>query len=104
MVSIVQNNLPEIIKTCKEMHVKSLYLFGSGARGNDFSSKSDLDFLYTSVKDAEGLPLPPFDYFDLLYKLEEITGKEIDLVAETKIKNKYFLERVLAERIPIYES
>ena len=48
--------------------------------------------------------LPPFyDYFDLLWKLEAITGRKIDLVAEKKIKNKYFLEQVLKDRIKIYE-
>ncbi len=102
MVSVVKNKLQDIIQTCKEMHVESLYLFGSGARENDFNSNSDLDFLYTSKKDANGLSLPPFDYFDLLFKLEEITGKKIDLVAKEKIKNRFFLQEINKEMIKVY--
>jgi predicted nucleotidyltransferase len=35
------------------MQVKSLYLFGSGARENDYVSESDIDFLYTMITDRE---------------------------------------------------
>jgi predicted nucleotidyltransferase len=45
-----------------------------------------------------------YDYFDLLFKLEEITGRKIDLVAEEKVRNKYFLDRINKEKIPVYES
>lgn len=104
MVSIVKNNLEAVIKACKEMQVHSLYLFGSGARTKDFSTYSDLDFLFRYKKDKEGLPLAGFDYFDLLFKLEEIFGKKVDLVAEERIQNKYFLETVNKEKIKIYEA
>jgi predicted nucleotidyltransferase len=104
MIKVVKNKLPEITKTCREMHVQSLSLFGSGAREHDYHAKSDLDFLFSFQSDNSGNLLPPFyDYFDLMYKLEEITGKKVDLVAEKKVKNKFFLERVLQERIKIYE-
>lgn len=104
MIKAIENNLGEIVETCKEMQVKSLYLFGSATRDTDFSAKSDLDFLFRFNKGKDGLPLAKYDYFDLLFKLEEITQKKIDLVAEEKISNKYFLERVNKEKIKIYES
>jgi len=104
MITILENKLDEIIKTCREMQVKSLYLFGSATRKNDFTAKSDLDFLFRFNKGKDGLPLPKYDYFDLLFRLEEITNKKVDLVAEEKISNKYFLERVNKEKIKIYES
>ena len=86
------------------MHIASLYLFGSGARTNDFNKDSDLDFLYSSLTDEKGCLLPPhYDYFDLLWRLEKITGKKVDLIAEKVIKNKYFLEEVQKDRIKIYE-
>ena len=86
------------------MHIKSLYLFGSGARKKDYNIKSDLDFLFSFLSDDSGNLLPPFyDYFDLMFKLEEITGKKVDLVAEQKLKNKFFLEQVFKDRIKIYE-
>jgi len=104
MVDAVKNNLEAIYDACKKYHVESLYLFGSGARGEEYNLESDLDFIFQYKKDNEGLPLYPFDYFDLLFTLEKITGKKVDLVAEEKIKNKYFIERVNKEKISIYES
>jgi len=104
MIPEVKNNLSEIIKTCKQMQVKSLYVFGSGARENDYSSKSDIDFLYTMVTDEEGLPTSGYDYFDLMWKLEEITGKKVDLVPEKGIRNKYFLQSILEDRVKLYEA
>lgn len=86
------------------MKVKSLYLFGSATNKTNFNENSDLDFLVKFIKRADGLPLGGYDYFDLLFKLEEITGKKIDLVAEERIQNKYFLKMVSREKIKIYEA
>src|SRR5437667_5230919 len=104
MVEVIKNNINEIIKTCQKMQVKSLYLFGSGARENDYNHNSDLDFLFRFKVDETGNLLSPYDYFDLMFKLEEITGKKIDLVAEDRITNKYFLDKISNEKIKLYES
>lgn len=104
MIEVVTKNIKHIAALCHEMQIKSLYLFGSGAREGDFNETSDLDFVYRFVKDEAGYPLAGYDYFDLLFKLEEITGRKVDLVAEEKIRNKYFLERIKNEGIKIYES
>lgn len=104
MVNIVQQNIGKIDEVCREMNVKSLYLIGSAARDKDFTQDSDLDFVYTFIKNDNGIPVSGHDYFDLLFRLEEITGKKVDLVAEEKIKNRYFLNRIMKERIKIYES
>ena len=104
MINLIKEKLPQIIEACKQMHVQSLYLFGSGARHNDYHAQSDLDFLFSFQSDGTGNLLPPFyDYFDLMFKLEEITGKKVDLVAEKKIKNKFFWKQVFKDRITIYE-
>ena len=104
MVDIVKNNLDKIQEACKLMQVEALYIFGSGARENDFNSKSDIDFLYRMIINEEGLPVGGFDYFDLMFKLEEIIGRKIDLVPEKRIRNKYFLSSILEDRIKIYEA
>lgn len=104
MVKIVENKLDEIIRLCERMQLHSLYLFGSGSDEKKFTGKSDLDFLYKFKKDEEGLTISQFDYFDLMFDLEKITGKKVDLVAGEKIKNKYFLAKVNQEKIKIYES
>lgn len=90
MTAIIKDNLDKIIEVCKLMQVKSLYLFGSAAKETAFTPNSDLDFLYQFQKNSDGMPLSSYDYFDLMFKLEEITGKNIDLVAEEKISNPFF--------------
>ena len=104
MITTVENKMDEIKKLCQKMQVQSLYLFGSGTNEKNFTKKSDLDFLFQFKKDKHGYPVSKYDYFDLLFELERITGKKIDLVAEEKIKNKFFLQRVNQEKIKIYES
>ncbi len=104
MVDVVKNNLDKIIDACKEMQVQSLYIFGSGARENDYTDKSDIDFLYNMITDEQGMFKSKYDYFDLLWKLEQITGKKVDLVAEKGIRNKYLLQSILEDRIKIYEA
>lgn len=104
MVDIVKNNLDKIVDVCKQMQVKSLYLFGSASRPNDYSHDSDLDFLFQFINDKDGLPTGGYNYFDLLFKLEEITGKKVDLVAEERIQNKYFLKSIAQDKTKIYEA
>ncbi len=104
MIAIIKDNIDEIIQTCKRMQLQSLYLFGSASNEKKFTKNSDLDFLYKFKKDKNGLTISQFDYFDLMFSLEKITGKKIDLVAEEKIRNRFFLKRVNDEKIKIYES
>lgn len=104
MVEVVKKNISSITETCKKMQVKSLYLFGSGTRDADFNDKSDLDFVFSFIKNKEGFPSAGFDYFDLLFALEEILGKKVDLVAEEKIKNRFFYDQVKKERVKLYEA
>ena len=104
MVDVVKNNLDRIIDVCKEMQLQSLFLFGSATREEDFKSNSDLDFIFTFKTNEQGMTQSGYDYFDLLFKLQEITGKRIDLVAEERISNEYFLKRVNQEKLCLYES
>src|SRR5262245_9692461 len=104
MVAVVTENLDKIVALCAQMQVESLYLFGSAVHEPEFTADSDLDFLLRYKKNHEGLPLDPFDYFDLLFSLEEITGRKVDLVVADGIKNPFFLEQVEKEKIRIYEA
>lgn len=104
MAPEIQNNLSLIIETCKKMQVKELAVFGSAARENDYNENSDIDFLVNMFIGDDGLPISDYDYFDLLFALERITGKKVDLVREQGIRNKYFLESVLKDKKVIYEA
>ncbi len=93
MVDIVKNNLNKIIDACKKHHVRTLYVFGSASRNTDFKDKSDIDFLvefdYTEPTNNENV----YERVENLEKLElllkNITNREIDLVQEKNIRNKF---------------
>lgn len=104
MVTEVSQNLDAIIALCKKMQVTSLYLFGSAVHAKDFKKDSDIDFLLKYQRDQEGLPVAAFDYFDLLFSLEQLTGRKVDIVVEDSIKNPFFRQQVDKEKIKLYEA
>lgn len=103
MTPVVKNNINKIQDACKKYSVTQLYLFGSAA-GDHFSAESDIDFLVSYKRDQEGLPAEGFDYFDLLFLLEEITGRKVDLVVSDAIRNKYLKQRVEEQKMLLYAA
>lgn len=92
MVELVKNNLAKIIDACKEHHVKSLYLFGSAAREEDFKEESDIDFLVQYLlptDNDEQLFFKTRNEEKLHEKLESIINRKVDLIQEQNIRNKY---------------
>ncbi len=86
------------VPACRRFDVKSLDVFGSLARGEGRSS-SDIDLL-VEFEDPDQRPSKRF--FGLLHHLEDVLGREIDLLTTTGLRNPYFRQRVLKERINIY--
>ena len=103
MLPISEKNLNQINDACIKFHIKTLHLFGS-ATTEDFNSDSDLDFLVEYFKDAEGLPKEPFNYFDFLFSLEEITGRKVDLVVKDAVRNSYFKKAMEKQKVLVYEQ
>lgn len=104
MIPEIANNLDKIIEACKEFQLQSLYVAGSAARGKDFTKNSDIDFLYQMISGNDGLPISEYDYFDVLFKLQEITGRKVDLISEKRIRNIYLLKSLQEDKIKIYEA
>ncbi len=104
MIALIKNKLPQNIETCKQMQLQALYLIGSASRETDFTNESDIDFLFSMISDDTGMPVSDYDYFDLKFKLEEITGRKVDLVPDKNISNKYFLQSILKYKVKIYEA
>ena len=104
MVALVENNLKEIRDVCIKNHMKTLYLSGSATQENRFSEESDADFLFQFRKEVIDLNDYADNYFDLLFYLQDILNRKVDLVAEEKMKNKYFIESINKNKLLIYES
>lgn len=104
MVSIIKDNLQELKSICKRHHVEKMFLFGSATDAVDFSSKTDIDLLYKFSKSE----IPEMDYadnfFSLLFTLQSLLKRNIDLVPEEKLNNPFFIDSIDKQKILIYES
>jgi predicted nucleotidyltransferase len=89
-------------RLCRQFHVRRLELFGSAATGRFRPGESDVDFL------VEFEPLPPGEhataYFGLLFGLEDLFGRSIDLVMASAIKNPYFRQSVDATKVLVFAA
>ena len=89
-------------RLCRQFHVRRLELFGSAATGGFRPGESDVDFL------VEFEPLPPGEhantYFGLLFGLEDLFGRPIDLVVASAIKNPYFQQSVDQTKVLVFAA
>jgi uncharacterized protein len=88
----------EIQAYCKTHGVKSLFLFGSRARGDERQS-SDFDLL---VEFSDGSQISYLDFLKMKSELEAILGHKVDLVESASLMNPIRRNRILAERVPLY--
>lgn len=105
MIPLIENNMEKIRSLCRQYQVKSLYLIGSAARKDkQFSNKSDVDFLLQYKRNKDGMAIEGFDYFDLLFSLEGLIKKKVDLVVEESITNDVFRKSIEKNKLKIYEA
>lgn len=98
-MKIDKKNINKIKKLCKEYKVRTFSAFGSVTRG-DFENESDIDFV---VDFNESDPFKYTDlYFQLKEKLENLLKRQIDLVEERAIKNKFFKKELDETKVLIY--
>lgn len=87
---------------CRRFRVERLYLFGSSTGERFDPVRSDLDFL-VSLKDQ-----CPGDYavkyLSLANALETLFERSVDLVTERSVRNPYLLEKILSERVLLYDD
>lgn len=104
MIALIKENLLKIQDACKKHHVRSLYLIGSATKSENFNDNSDIDFLYRFRK--EDIPEMEYadNYFDLLFTLQDLFGRKVDLVAEEKMRNPYFIDSINRNKQLLYEA
>ena len=85
---------------CRQYRVKRLDASGSTARGTATES-SDIDLLVEFKESDQNLTRR---FFGLLHYLEDHLGCEIDLFTADSLRNPYFRERIMQERMPVYEG
>lgn len=82
------------VDLCEKFHVESLSIFGSVSRGMA-GPDSDLDILVRYKKTPSF-----FAFLDLKQYLENITGRQVDLVTEGALK-KQLRETILREAVRV---
>lgn len=99
MDNIDQLKTKEIKGLCETNKVKSLFAFGSITR-EDFNDDSDID-LVVDFNESD-----PFNYTDLYFnlktKLENLLNRQIDLLEERAIKNRFFKQELDRTKVKIY--
>jgi len=99
-MKIIEDHIEEIKVLCHQQRVKALYVFGS-VLTEAFNESSDIDLLVEFEK------VDPIDYLDhyygLKFKLEEILGREIDLLEAQSMSNPVFKESIDKQKLVIYE-
>jgi uncharacterized protein len=102
MLALIEQHRPQLLDLCRKYGVKRFELFGSAARGDFDSARSDLDFVvefndFTVANAADR-------YLGLLVDLEDLFGRKIDLVSYPAIRNPLFKQVVDRTRVSLYAA
>jgi predicted nucleotidyltransferase len=90
LAPLVKDNLDEITRLLKKHKVKRAFAFGSVC-SSQFSETSDIDILLSFHDEKISLEDYADNYFDLAYQLEDLLGRDVDLVTERSIKDPRFI-------------
>ena len=82
-MNLIELNMDKIIALCKKYKVSKLFVFGS-----ILTNRFNKDYFS--------------NFFDLKYALEDILGREVDLLEEHAIRNHYLKETIEQTKALIY--
>ncbi len=98
----VQDRLPAISTLCQRFGARRLELFGSAAKGTFDAARSDLDFLVEFPR--EFVDGRADAYFGLLFALQDLFARDVDLVETSAVDNPYFLNEIRGSRTTLYAA
>ncbi len=98
-MNILLKNIDQINSLCHANKVKRLFAFGS-VTTEKFHDQSDID-LIVDIEDQD--PISYSDkYFNLKFQLEQILHRQIDLLEERALRNRYLKEQLDRTKVLIY--
>jgi hypothetical protein len=91
----------EIDALCESHKVKWLYAFGSILRSS-YNKNSDIDL----IVDFKELDINDFanNYYDLMFSLQNMFNRNVDLLEFHAIKNPYFIQAMDKTKVLVYEG
>ena len=102
MIATIERRRGEIRALCQLNKVRRLDLFGSAARGIDFTATSDVDLLAEFDAEQNGPHLR--EYLTLRDSLAKIVGRDIDLTMAGAVRNPFIRAEIERSRQPIYAA
>lgn len=99
---VLKDRLPELSKLMKQYKVKKAFAFGS-VTNDTFNKDSDIDIV---IDFEEGIDPIEYgeNYFKILYALQDLLKRDVDLITERSLRNPFFIKSVNQTKVPIYES
>lgn len=98
-MNILDQHIEQIKKLCELNKVNSLFAFGS-ITTDKFKPDSDID-LVVEIDDTD--PISYSDkYFNLKFQLEEVLKRQIDLLEQKAIRNKFIKSEIDRTKVQIY--
>ena len=101
MNKIVTDRIEALKQLCNTYNIKSMYVFGSVCTAQ-FNDNSDIDILIS----FDNLSIDQYtdNYFDLHYKLQDLFGRNIDLLTDKSLSNPYFIKAIEQTKQLIYAA
>lgn len=99
MEALIKNSLLQIQQLMRSYGVEQAYVFGSAASGT-MDDKSDVDFLIRFPADMD-FETYGNNYFNLLYALQDLLNREVELVAEETLSNPFLIESIKRNKLPV---
>ena len=99
LMKLIENNSQKIFALCKKHKVGKLFVFGS-ILTDRFNEDSDVDM----VVDFDTVTLEDYadNYFDLKFSLEDIFGREVDLLEDKAIRNPILRRNIDNSKVLVY--
>ena len=98
-MTVIDQNINQIVQLCKINKVRSLFAFGSVIT-DKFRPDSDID-LVVDIDDNDPISYSN-KYFNLKFQLEEILKRQIDLLEQKAIRNKFLKSEIERTKVQIY--
>ena len=101
-MDLITPHYPQIKDLCRTYRVRRLELFGSATRADFDPGSSDLDFL-VEFEDL-GWEGSSDRYFGLLFGLEDLFHRRVDLVEVAAVRNHHFMRVVQRDKKLVYDA
>ncbi len=93
--------IDEINMLCANHKVRQLFAIGS-VLNSEFTEDSDVDFV-VDLHSKDPLEYAE-NYFGLKFALQELLNRQIDLLEQKALKNKYFVKSINNSKKLLYEA